>query len=133
MMKHVKAAFALFALSMISMGCEKESEPGPQGTQGEQGPPGGTTMEQFVDTLTYSAWTMNPDFTYSADISTPLITTDVLNNGVVMVLHWEGVSWQALPTPNYFFQYWENTVHLTHHNAGGLPTGQQIFKVVVMI
>ena len=109
-MKKFKSMLGVLAISLVVISCEKEGPQGPQGSQGPQGPQG-QQGEAPISDATYSVnsgswegpYTMpTGGYVYKSDIYTSLISSDIKNNGVVLVYrklsYSDGsYSWAALP------------------------------------
>ncbi len=133
----------LFLFFLIFAGCTIDNNPGPSGPPGPPGAPGNANVIS-TEAITLNTWTYSNQYNwYSANVSMPEITNDVLNSGLVMV--YQRISsnpnpvWIPLPdtygniTTNYDF--YRNGLTVYSFNVDNTtpiaPTGMVIRVVVI--
>lgn len=109
---------------------------GPAGPAGPQGPTGNANVKATIVTVKSNQWLWNATYWYShitngavgvftryADIDEPLITDDILNEGMVLVffrLYAQSTDWVPLP---FLFQAFNNQYY---YNIAAVPTAGRI-------
>ncbi|MBV6485464.1 MAG: hypothetical protein KFKLKKLM_02034 [Flavobacteriales bacterium] len=145
-MKTIKRITLLVLISSIitTFSCTKEGkqgEPGPAGTNGTNGTNGNANVKSSTHTVYSWEWSTSGSSKY-VDITSTLITNDILNSGAVLMYVKSGVSWQALPftfpqgssSILYKYLYAYNLVQIQITQETGVPsiTGNLEFKLVVI-
>jgi hypothetical protein len=80
---------------------------GPAGQNGQNGQDGNANVKTYTTTVSSSNWVEIQDDWSEAQISVPIITSDIANNGLVMVYMQSGGVWNAWPFTVAFVSYTE--------------------------
>jgi len=142
-MKKINTVVMLIILSSIltTFSCTKEGKQGETGPAGTNGVNGNANVKSASFTVYTWEWLTNGNSKY-VDITSTLITTDILNSGAVLLYIKSGSTWQALPftfpqgTTSTLFRYLYayNLVEIQITQETGVPsiTSNLEFKLVVM-
>jgi hypothetical protein len=77
--------FATFSVTLLLMGCKGDEGPmGPAGRDGIDGKNANTNVHSVIYDIAPGSWTGNVDG-FSTAVSVPEITSDIYNNGAVLV------------------------------------------------
>jgi hypothetical protein len=106
-MKKLKLILAVLLVVTVFTSCEKEGPQGPEGPAGPQGPNGEAQINDYSKYISGNDWIggyvmPTGGHVYYADIAVSFITSDIKNNGVVLVYRkisysGESYSYAALP------------------------------------
>lgn len=112
-------------ISLVTfMSCKGEQgDTGPAGQNGQNGQDGNANVKTFTTTVSSSDWTEIQDDYSEAEINVPILTSDIVNNGLVMVYLQSGTDWIALPYTVAFASYTES---FTYYFSVGKVTLQDI-------
>ncbi|MDX1912408.1 MAG: collagen-like protein [Saprospiraceae bacterium] len=109
-MKKVLSMLLMISLATF-MSCKGEQgdtgPAGPAGQNGQNGQDGNANIKTFTTTVSSSNWVEILDDYSEAQVNVPIITSDIVNSGLVMVYMQSGSSWTAWPYAVAFDTYTE--------------------------
>jgi len=109
-MKNLKKVLHLFVIASVltTFSCTKE---GKQGVAGVDGKNGNANVTSSTIVISGSQWFYQAP-SYLIDLSYSTITTDVINNGAVLIYYSaNGTGFEQLPTTLYFFNNVSTTIN----------------------
>jgi hypothetical protein len=142
-MKTLKKIVMLVVITSVltTFSCTKEGKEGPVGPQGTVGTNGNANVKSTAFTVYSWEWATSGNSKY-IDITSTLITIDIVNSGSVLLYIKSGTAWQALPftfpqgTTSTLFRYLYdfNLVEIQVTQETGVPsiTSNLDFKLVVI-